>query len=281
MAVKWVSKAVEAAIDPFEKMGKKIGDMGMALPKYTPIPGIGLSAKGMEKVVEKWQQSLDIAHEEKMNEEIQKKFPGLIKNAPKANDRARLSEAANKQNNVGKNEGLGVIAEMQKEGRLSSDTNIRAFGEELKKFWGKQWENMKAAKDWLMTSEWGGLDWNNAERVAKLLTEYDKLNSTEREEAVRVIGTKFGTNTTKETPKIESLIKISPNSSITIDNNEYKKTEAKDNKDAVINKLYETLKVNKDISQDSLVKRLKEANYPDAETIAKEVFEKISKESKK
>ena len=107
------------------------------------------------------------------------------------------------------------------------------------------------------------------------------MNSTEREEAVRIIGTKFGTNTTKETPKIESLIKISPNSSITIDNNEYKKTEAKDNKDAVINKLYETLKVNKDISQDSLVKRLKEANYPDAETIAKEVFEKISKESKK
>jgi len=69
-----------------------------------------------------------------MNEEIQKKCPGLIKNAPKSNDRARLSEAANKQNNFGKSEGLGVIAEMQKEGRLSSDTNIRAFGEELKKF---------------------------------------------------------------------------------------------------------------------------------------------------
>lgn len=75
-----MSKAVEAAIDPFEKMGKKIGDMGMALPKYTPIPGIGLSAKGMEKVVEKAQYGLDTAHEKETNEQIAKMFPGL---APK------------------------------------------------------------------------------------------------------------------------------------------------------------------------------------------------------
>lgn len=75
-----MSNAVKAAIDPFQKMGEKIGNMGMALPKYTPIPGIGLSAKGMEKVVEKAQYTLDAAHEKETNEQIAKKFPGL---APK------------------------------------------------------------------------------------------------------------------------------------------------------------------------------------------------------
>ena len=51
MAAKWVSKTVSAAITPFENMGKKIGELGMSLPKYAPIPGTGgLSMKSMERV---------------------------------------------------------------------------------------------------------------------------------------------------------------------------------------------------------------------------------------
>ena len=51
MAGTWISKAAGKAIEPFANMGKKIGELGMSLPKYAPIPGTGgLSMKSMEKV---------------------------------------------------------------------------------------------------------------------------------------------------------------------------------------------------------------------------------------
>lgn len=40
-----MSKAVAAAIDPFEKMGQQIGKLGMSLPKYIPLPVPGGSIK--------------------------------------------------------------------------------------------------------------------------------------------------------------------------------------------------------------------------------------------
>ncbi len=60
MAAKWVSKTVSAAIAPFENMGKKIGELGMSLPKYAPIPGTGgLSMKSMEKVPNSLQHAME------------------------------------------------------------------------------------------------------------------------------------------------------------------------------------------------------------------------------
>lgn len=59
MAAKNVSKAVKAAIDPFEQMGKKIGELGMSLPKYMPLPGIGMSANSMSRVAEMPQNILN------------------------------------------------------------------------------------------------------------------------------------------------------------------------------------------------------------------------------
>ncbi len=47
-----MSKAAGKAIEPFEAMGKKIGDLGMSLPKYTPLPIPGGSIAGMNKVVD-------------------------------------------------------------------------------------------------------------------------------------------------------------------------------------------------------------------------------------
>jgi len=44
MAAKNVSKAVKGAVEPFEAIGKSVGDMAKSLPKYTPIPGTGISA---------------------------------------------------------------------------------------------------------------------------------------------------------------------------------------------------------------------------------------------
>ncbi len=57
MAAKTVSKAVEVAVSPFEDMGKKIGSLAASIPKYTPIPGLGMSMSGMEKGIGKVEQS--------------------------------------------------------------------------------------------------------------------------------------------------------------------------------------------------------------------------------
>lgn len=53
MAGKWVSKAVEVAVQPFEDLGKKIGWMAASIPKYTPLPIPGGSIYGAQKAV--WQ----------------------------------------------------------------------------------------------------------------------------------------------------------------------------------------------------------------------------------
>lgn len=52
MAAKNVSKAVNAAVQPFEDMGKKIGALGMSLPKYMPLPVPGGSIAGVGKMVD-------------------------------------------------------------------------------------------------------------------------------------------------------------------------------------------------------------------------------------
>ena len=44
MAAKNVSKAVKMAVEPFEKIGSQVGNLAKSIPKYTPIPGLGMSA---------------------------------------------------------------------------------------------------------------------------------------------------------------------------------------------------------------------------------------------
>jgi hypothetical protein len=56
MAAKNVSKAVSAAVQPFEDIGKKVGNLAQSIPKYTPIPGLGMSANSMGKIPQ-WLES--------------------------------------------------------------------------------------------------------------------------------------------------------------------------------------------------------------------------------
>ena len=56
MAAKNVSKAVKMAVQPFEDIGNKIGGLAKSMPKYMPIPGLGVSASGIGKVIEKKEQ---------------------------------------------------------------------------------------------------------------------------------------------------------------------------------------------------------------------------------
>lgn len=51
MAAKGVSNVVDAAAKPFQDMGESIGKLGASLPKYTPIPGLGVSAKWARDLV--------------------------------------------------------------------------------------------------------------------------------------------------------------------------------------------------------------------------------------
>lgn len=50
MAAKKVSTAVEAAFEPFEKIGSQVGTLAKSLPKYTPLPIPGGSISGLGKV---------------------------------------------------------------------------------------------------------------------------------------------------------------------------------------------------------------------------------------
>jgi len=68
MAAKGVSKAVAFAVEPFESFGKQIGSMAKSIPKYTPIPGLGISMSGMEKGMSKIEQSYKDA---RMNKDAQ------------------------------------------------------------------------------------------------------------------------------------------------------------------------------------------------------------------
>ncbi len=92
MAALKVSEITKAAIDPFEKAGKSIGDLGKSLPKYAPIPGLGMSMSGLQKTAEK---AADIprqmSDEQAKNSRLGKLFD-LNKGASAATD-VKLREA--------------------------------------------------------------------------------------------------------------------------------------------------------------------------------------------
>jgi len=55
MAGKWVSKAVSVAVQPFEDLGKKVGNMAASAPKYMPLPIPGGSIHGAWRAVDQIQ----------------------------------------------------------------------------------------------------------------------------------------------------------------------------------------------------------------------------------
>ncbi len=50
MGAKGVSKVAAAAFAPFEEIGNKMGSLAASIPKYTPIPGTGVSMGSMQKI---------------------------------------------------------------------------------------------------------------------------------------------------------------------------------------------------------------------------------------
>ena len=61
MAAKNVSKAVAMAVKPFEDIGNQVGSLAKSIPKYTPIPGLGMSANSMAQVPRSLESALSTA----------------------------------------------------------------------------------------------------------------------------------------------------------------------------------------------------------------------------
>ena len=93
MAAKWVSKVVDAAVKPFEDMGKKIGGLAASLPKYTPLPLPGGSVAGIQKTVEMWSDKFKTVQDQKINDNIWKTFPWLVKWVIQPKDMEELTHA--------------------------------------------------------------------------------------------------------------------------------------------------------------------------------------------
>ena len=68
MAAKNVSKAVKMAVEPFEKIGSQVGNLAKSIPKYTPIPGLGMSANSMGKVVNNAENAMISSSDKKFKE---------------------------------------------------------------------------------------------------------------------------------------------------------------------------------------------------------------------
>ena len=77
MAAKNVSKAVKMAVEPFEKIGQQVGSLAKSIPKYTPIPGLGMSANSLSKVPDKIQAGFETRSNEKAAESALGKLIGL------------------------------------------------------------------------------------------------------------------------------------------------------------------------------------------------------------
>lgn len=68
MAAKWISKAVSAAVEPFEELWKSVGKLGASLPKYAPLPIPGGSIAGANKIAGMWQWVLEYQSNKKVEE---------------------------------------------------------------------------------------------------------------------------------------------------------------------------------------------------------------------
>ncbi len=77
MAAKNVSKAVKMAVQPFEDMWNKIGGIAKSIPKYAPIPGLGMSANSLSKVPDKIQAGIETRSNEKAADSALGKLVGL------------------------------------------------------------------------------------------------------------------------------------------------------------------------------------------------------------
>ncbi len=65
MAAKTVNKTVSMAFEPFERIGGQVANLAKSIPKYTPIPGLGMSMSGVDKAVQKQQMNLESKSQER------------------------------------------------------------------------------------------------------------------------------------------------------------------------------------------------------------------------
>lgn len=70
MAAKNISKAVKAAVEPFEKIGQQVGGLAKSLPKYTPLPIPGGSISGLNHTMDLSKSKFESAMKGREEEKI-------------------------------------------------------------------------------------------------------------------------------------------------------------------------------------------------------------------
>lgn len=110
MAAKWVSKAVEVAVQPFEDMWKKVWQMAMSAPKYIPIPGTGWqSAASLQRTVELGSSKLQEMKNQDANDKAWKLVPWAVNGIIKPEDETKIRTALRDWNKASMEEPLNEI----------------------------------------------------------------------------------------------------------------------------------------------------------------------------
>lgn len=120
MAAKWVSKAVDAAVKPFEEIGNKLGGLAKDLPKYTPLPFPGGSIAGMNKTITWLGQIPQYAADKRYEESTLGKIIRQNTGGSSSGDIARTKQVI-ESNTSSKND---IISEMRKYDAVQAQRDI-------------------------------------------------------------------------------------------------------------------------------------------------------------
>ena len=82
MAAKGVSKVAAAAFAPFEEIGNKMGALAASIPKYTPIPGTGVSMGSIQKMPGLVEEGFRVRNEKRFDDSEGGKLLKSWANAP-------------------------------------------------------------------------------------------------------------------------------------------------------------------------------------------------------
>jgi hypothetical protein len=128
MAAKNVSKAVKAVAQPFEDIGNKVGSLAKSIPKYTPIPGTGMSANSMAQVPRSIESALSSADSKRFENSSVGKLLNADKNISTDRDNALVKAIKEwKKDDIAK-----LMREEGGKEYMYKSESVKAFMDELK-----------------------------------------------------------------------------------------------------------------------------------------------------
>lgn len=293
MAAKWVSKAVDAAVQPFENMGKKIGELGMSLPKYTPLPLPGGSVAGMNKAINVASNIPEQMANKKFEEsDLGKKLTSMSQ-AMNSGDVAKIKQALNETSwrsaieqltsatremvNAGKWSQLYASTNAEHLNKLSERVNKWTISEsEIKLFIKDVPSAEKLYK--LLKDKNGNLDENDRKIVAALMAwaRYD-ITPIDAEKFLKAGGTTSSSNSSWATNNTFNIVTNSVNWTTTYELNSAN-LKASWTPEQIKKALTDNISKIADIDEETLKKELREIWKPENwsdNTAVDEIIQKV------